>query len=356
MKILTMQERTEWLAAWERTGREPFAHPAYVSLFAKEGDQPIALLWEEGGTVLLPLVLRPLPAELAGGAEWRDAVSPYGYGGPFGETADWAGFYAALLEWMNREKVLTAFLRASLEQRPPELSQTGYEALHLSDNVVVDVRRPEEEQWKHFEHKVRKNVNKARRAELRVEIQPDFRHLDAFLDIYHGTMQRRDAGEWYYFERPFFQTFEDEMPGSFVLAEVFDEAGQMVSTELVLQSDRFLYSFLGGTRQEAFAHAPNDLLKFAVIEYGREQGKEGYVLGGGYTPGDGIFRYKKAFDSDGVQPFFGVRLLADAEQYAALAMARAQAVGELQPQFFPAYRAPATAAEAQESEVQETEQ
>ena len=131
------------------------------------------------------------------------------------------------------------------------------------------------------------------------------------------------------------------MPGSFVLAEVFDEAGQMVSTELVLQSDRFLYSFLGGTRQEAFAHAPNDLLKCAVIEYGREQGKEGYVLGGGYTPGDGIFRYKKAFDADGVQAFFGVRLMADAEQYAALTQARAAAVGDVQPQFFPAYRAPA---------------
>lgn len=349
MRLLTLNERAEWLAAWERTGREPFAHPAYVALFAKEGDQPVALLWEEQGTVLLPLILRPLPSELSRGTEWRDAVSPYGYGGPFGETTDWAGFYAALSEWMNDQKVLTAFLRASLEQHPPELEQAGYEALHLSDNVVVDVRRPEEEQWKHFEHKVRKNVNKARRAELKVEIEPDFRHLDEFLDIYHGTMQRRDAGDWYYFERPFFHTFHDEMPGSFVVAEVFNESGQMVSTELVLQSDRFLYSFLGGTRQEAFAHAPNDLLKFAVIEYGREHGKEGYVLGGGYTPGDGIFRYKKAFDAEGVQPFFGVRLTADAEQYTALAQARAEAVGTLQPQFFPAYRAPAQELE----EVQE---
>lgn len=347
MKLLTPQDRAEWLVAWEATGREPFAHPAYVGLFAGEGEEPLALLWEGGGptkgdTVLLPLVLRPLPPGLPGAADWRDAVSPYGYGGPFGHTDDWAAFYAALLDWMRQQRVLTAFLRASLEQTPPALEQPGYQALHLSDNVVVDVRRSEEEQWRHFEHKVRKNVNKAQRAGLRAEIAPDFRHLDAFLDIYHGTMQRRAADDWYRFERPFFQTFEDDLPGSFVLAEVFDANGEMVSTELVLQSERFLYSFLGGTRKEAFAHAPNDLLKHAVIEYGRETGREGYVLGGGYTPDDGIFRYKRAFDPAGVRPFYGVRLTADVALYERLAQAHAAAVGRVAPRFFPAYRAPAS--------------
>lgn len=343
MKLFTPTDHEEWLAAWTRTGREPFAHPAYVALFAREGDEPAALLWEgAGGTVLLPLVLRPLPAGLWDGEGWRDAVSPYGYGGPFGQTEDWAAFYSELLDWMQRERVLTAFLRASLETVPPQLTLPGYEALHLSDNVVVDVRRPAEEQWRHYEHKVRKNVNKARRAGLRTEIQPDFRHLDAFLNIYHGTMQRREAGEWYYFELPFFQIFENELPSSFVLAEVFNPADELVSTELVLQSGRSLYSFLGGTRKEAFAHAPNDLLKHAVIEYGHATGRTSYVLGGGYTPGDGIFRYKRSFDVDGVRPFYGVRLTADPELYQALTGRHAAAVGELPPRFFPAYRAPAS--------------
>lgn len=356
MRILTSAQHGEWMAAWEATGREPFAHPSYVALFAGEGEAPLALLWEGGGptkgdTMLLPLVLRPLPPGLPGAAGWRDAVSPYGYGGPFGRTDNWGAFYAALLTWMRQEKVLTVFLRASLEQTPPKLDLPGYAALHLSDNVVVDVRRPEEEQWRHFEHKVRKNVNKARRAELRAQIQPDFRRLDDFLNIYHGTMQRRAAGEWYYFERPFFQTFQDDLPDSFVLAEVFDAAGELVSTELVLQSERFLYSYLGGTRKEAFAHAPNDLLKHAVIEYGRETGREGYVLGGGYAPDDGIFRYKKAFDADGVRPFYGVQLTADMELYEELTQAHAAVVGGLQPQFFPVYRAPAAEPASSESEA-----
>ncbi len=99
---------------------------------------------------------------------------------------------------------------------------------------------------------------------------------------------------------------------------MLDLTGRVVSTELVLVSDAHYYSFLGGTLQDAFVHAPNDLLKHAVIEHGHGAGKTHYVLGGGDQPGDGIFRFKLAFDPEGVVPFFGIQLVADAGLYDAL--------------------------------------
>ncbi|MCP2014530.1 hypothetical protein L1280_001681 [Deinococcus sp. HSC-46F16] len=334
MKLLTPAHRAEWLAAWDQAGREPFAHPDYVALFAEQGEA--GALCGHGG--LLPLVLRPLPGE----SGWRDATSPYGYGGPYGDPDE--NFYPAVLEWMRRERVLTLFVRAALERRPPELDLSGYVQVQLRDNVVVDVTRPPEEQWRHFEHKVRKNVNKAERAGLTARVLPEFPDLPGFVEVYLGTMQRRGAQEWYHFGPDFFSAIAEGMPGSFVLAEVRGPGGELASVELVLQSERFLYSYLGGTRQEFFAYAPNDLLKHAVIEYGRTAGKVGYVLGGGYTPDDGIFRYKRAFDRNGVRPYFGVQLTADPRVYQTLAAARRAEVGELAPDFFPAYRAPALVA------------
>ncbi len=58
-------ERAEWLDLWEGwSGREVFAHPAYVSLFARPCDRAVCAGGEDdGGTVLFPLVLRPLAAE-----------------------------------------------------------------------------------------------------------------------------------------------------------------------------------------------------------------------------------------------------------------------------------------------------
>lgn len=335
-------DRGAWLGAWADTGREPFAHPDYVALFAEEQDTIVALLDEQPtGTVLLPFVRRTLPAALGEGS---DAVSPYGYGGPFATgSPDWRAFYAGALAWMKEAGVVSAFVRVSLEHPVPSLDDLrGFHTRHLADNVRVDLGRPDEEQWRHVAHKVRKNVNKARRAELTVRIGEGFTDLSAFLEVYASTMQRRDAAARYHFDEAFF-TVVGDLPGCALVADVLDPSGRVVSTELVLVSDQYYYSFLGGTLQDAFAHAPNDLLKHAVIEHGHAAGKGHYVLGGGYKAGDGIFRYKQAFDVDGVLPFHGIQLVGDPDRYDALVRLAAElrgAVAEPDETYFPAYRRP----------------
>ena len=62
-------DREAWLDAWRATGREPFAHPDYVALFAEDEDTILALLDEQPtGSVLLPLVRRRLPDALGAGS------------------------------------------------------------------------------------------------------------------------------------------------------------------------------------------------------------------------------------------------------------------------------------------------
>lgn len=357
MRILTNtpEFHSHWLSIWSRTGHEPFAHPDYIRLFTGQEDKAQALYWSDkdsGAEVLLPLIRRPLPETLQDLApDWTDAVSPYGYGGPFATPeADipWKRFWQDVLTWMTTEQVLTLFVRASLFQTPPsELTlpaEQSFVPLHLSDNVVVDVRRPPEAQWQHYDHKVRKNVKKAQRAGLTAEIRESYSSVSDFVEVYSSTMQRRSASGWYHFGQDFFQGFSDHLTENHIVAEVRDTDGKLVSVELVLKSDQFLYSFLGGTLQEAFAYAPNDLLKHAVIEYGYQNNLRGYVLGGGYQRDDGIFRYKRAFDKEGVTAFYGIQLVADQGLLGTLAMAHHQQANEaetsVQPDFFPAYRSP----------------
>jgi hypothetical protein len=83
--------------------------------------------------------------------------------------------------------------------------------------------------------------------------------------------------------------------------------------------------------------APNDLLKHEIIEWADGQGLVAYVLGGGYQRGDGIFRYKRGFNPDGVVPFHGLRLIGSPEIYGQLSAA---STGANPSTFFPAYRAP----------------
>jgi hypothetical protein len=327
---------------WVATGREPFAHPGFGSLLGAGHDEPLAACWEDDdGCALLPLLLRSLPDNVATSmppGAWRDAISPYGYGGPFVTgRPDLSAFWEAFLTWMRDTQVVTCFVRGSVVGAiHPEPAPVGVHPVHLADNVVVGLELSAEERWSRYEHKVRKNVNKARRNGLTTTVAEEFVDVAGFADVYASTMDRRSAAEFYRFDEGFFRRLGHTLAGSFWVADTRDEHGTLASTELVLVGERHCYSFLGGTRREAFPLAPNDLLKHDLIDHAAHAGLSAYVLGGGYAPGDGIFRYKRAFDPTGVVPFNGIQVVADQKSYDAAC----EAVGAPEGTFFPRYRAP----------------
>lgn len=352
-------DRQQWLVAWRETGCEPFAHPDYLELFSGPGDRARCLVSRQpAGIAILPLLLRPLDdLEWSASNGLWDASSPYGFGGPFSSgSPDAAAVAEKLVEWMQKTATVTAFIRLALGcgLGPPagrSGSPTRLAPGPGRPNVVVDLTRPPEEQWQHYEHKVRKNVNKARRAGLVVEVRSAFTETAEFTRLYLQTMDRRGSSRWYRFDQAFFDQLSHRLEGSFIVAEVRDPAGKLVSAELVLTSERRLYSFLGATLRDAFVHAPNDLLKHAVIEHGHLTGRAEYVLGGGFAADDGIFRYKRSFDRSGVVSFETCQVVADVALYEALVeqrkageeRPRPDADAELDASYFPQYRAPLVA-------------
>lgn len=334
-----------WAEAWSTwPAREVFAHPGYVGLYAEPGVRARCAISEApGGTVLYPFLQRELPPGLTGvaGSPACDLSTPYGYGGP----AWWGGgpdtcadpFWDAFDAWAASEGAVSEFVRFQLD-RSGHLPFRGTVAERMQ-NVVRSLDVPMEAIWMDAEHKVRKNVKRARRSGVTIEFDRTGERLGAFLDIYESTMDRREAGASFYFPRAYFEAIHRGLPGQFVYAFALHD-GEPVSAELVLVSAESLYSFLGGTRREAFALRPNELLKLAVMEWGQASGKRRFVLGGGYGSDDGIYRYKRSFAPSGSVPFFVGTRIHDARRYDALVTARAAAAhAPLDPSFFPLYRA-----------------
>ncbi|MCD4728426.1 MAG: GNAT family N-acetyltransferase [Pirellulales bacterium] len=312
-------EAADWLACWQAwPGREVSAHPGYVSLFARPADRVVcATMSEAGAGVLFPFLLRPLDVEpwTESGETACDLVTPYGYGGAFAWNCDaeqantfWERFQA----WAKTQHVVSSFARLSLfpDQQLPFAGEVTVDR----QNIVRDLAPTPEELWKDFEHKVRKNVNRAKRSGLTVEIDESGRRIEEYLAIYYATMERREAAGGYFFPREFFEQLVHDLPGQFVFFHVLD-SGQVVSTELVLVSAENMYSFLGGTLADSFAKRPNDLLKYEAMLWGRQSGKRTFVLGGGYAENDGIYRYKKSFSPIGSKPFRVARKIYDTAAY-----------------------------------------
>jgi hypothetical protein len=324
-EVLTADD-PRWLERWSAwPEREVHAHPEYVRLYEDEG---LPLCAVDDG-VLYAFLLRGLP----GGVEGSDIVTPYGYGGAFrtGE-ADPDAFWRAFDAWAAEQGVVSELVRFSLF--PDRLLPYPGRREERLVNVVRDLGPSADELWMDYEHKVRKNVKKARRSGLRVEIDETGERLDDFLRLYGDTLERREAFDRYRFPRDFFERIRDRLGGRLAYAHALD-GDRVVSSELVFVSATSIYSFLGGTEESAFPLRPNDLLKVELILWAKEAGKRRFVLGGGFQPGDGIFRYKRSFAPHGLVPFeIGTRVLRP-DAYEALVE---RTGGNPEPGFFPAYR------------------
>jgi hypothetical protein len=339
----------EWLRLWRSwPAREIQAHPEYARLFARPCDRVVCAAGElAGGTILFPLLLRPLAAEpwAREGERRLDAVTPYGYGGPYawgdaarGDDAFWRAYAA----WCRDERVVSTFARLSLFE--DQLARLPVPAEVRAPNVVVPLGEGPEALWQGYEGKVRKWVRLAQDAGLEVEVDREGARVDAFTSVYVHTMERRHADAWYFFPRAFFRALVENLRGHFAFFCTL-RGGEVVSSDLVLSSAENVYYFLGGTHADAFDSGPNYLLKHNVALWAIGEGKKRYVLGGGYEPNDGLYRYKRAWARRGEVPFKVAALVHDALGYGELAAARAAfearqgAPWTPRPGFFPGYRA-----------------
>jgi len=344
-----IKERSRWLEIWLSWPRHDiFAHPDFVRIHESEFEKAFAAVYKtEKGTILYPFLKRNLgaldwiPKEFF---SWIDLSSSYGYGGAYywgddtakAEVSD--NFWKVYNEWVEKENCISEFIRFHLFDQ--DLAVYPGEKIMRSKNIVRTLMLSEDNLWMDFEQKVRKNIKKSQRSRLECIIDEDGRYLDDFLKIYESTMTRRKATDFYYFNRNYFETISKNLSDNSAYFHVLDN-GKIVSTELVIYSSQTVYSFLGGTADEAFNKRPNDLLKYHVMIWAREHRISNYVLGGGYAPEDGVYRYKKSFAPHGEYDFYTGQRIINLSKYKKLIDTRRNSLhGVWQPQngYFPQYR------------------
>lgn len=312
----------------------PHDDPAYLDLMAPAGAANRMFYFECGGArVIYTFHLQPLdPAVLGPGVEGLSVVtSPYGYGGPMVELTgaplsqaddvarEWQIAWSG---WARENRVVSEFVREDLhhERLLPSL---GGSRVFGQSNVVVPLDVDPEIRWRSYAAKVRKNVRRARECGLRVEFSTSADAVAAFHEVYLGTVCRRQASDDFAIGLARMVEFIKEVEGeggAVVALTVREDAVE--SAELVLVGSHEIYSFLGGTRQDAFPMRPNDLLKHEVCEWGAERGKHEYVLGGGFASGDGIYQYKASFAPRSLRDYYTRRVVHDSETYDRLVDAR----------------------------------
>jgi|GEM_PF-2497486 len=206
-------------------------------------------------------------------------------------------------KYANNNNIICSFDRFHPIIRNENLMHVSAQVVKNDEFVFVDLSRSESEIRKLFKHSVRKCIKKSEREGVTCFSEKNFDHIDAFLDIYIRTMDRNSAENFYYFSKDFFTKLCEYCPDNFTFFYA-SVSGEIVSCELVLHYGIYSHSFLGGTTSKGMQLCANSQLKSYIIFHMKHLNCEYFLLGGGSTPNDGIFNYKKSFSKDGVIPSF----------------------------------------------------
>jgi lipid II:glycine glycyltransferase (peptidoglycan interpeptide bridge formation enzyme) len=161
--------------------------------------------------------------------------------------------------------------------------------------VYIDLTLNDSQLWeKSFTHACRKNIKRSRNENIRTVEAVNVGDIKEFHRVYTQTMDRNLASDKYYYPLEYFVAFFEQMPNNarFVLAIKQD---QVIAGTLYLHDDTDVYSYLGGADQLFQQARPTNAVVYDTIAWARQSGKKRIILGGGYKPDDGIFRFKASF-------------------------------------------------------------
>ena len=320
----------------------------YCRILERQCGYPARLFVVEsdGVRIAYPFLLRPIQnlpfaARMASGR--FDTITPE-YTGPlrFGSSpsddAERIRFAELFAAHCQAQGVVAEF--AHLSPWSPDSGLLDPGCVHLDRELVyVDLTWGEEQIWQRsFSSDTRRMTRQAQKAEVRVRRATSPDDVLAFHRLYTSTMDRRGALDRYYFPVEYFLAFFETMADNafFLLADCGERA---VAGGLYLHDRTDVYWHLSAVDMEWARVRPVNAYHHGAIRWGVREGKKRMLCGGGYEPGDGVFRFKAGFSPLRV-PFRVYKRIHDRDLYQALLAAWSSHHVGRHPsaRFFPAYR------------------
>lgn len=257
--------------------------------------------------IIYPFFLRriaalPILQAPAAWNEYYDVVSPYGYCGPLAKVANgsdremrqlWSDFLEAFHAYCVEHKIVCEFARLHpLLKNHLHLDHTN--GLEWRGSVVtIDLQQSDEAIWRGFSKENRKKIGRAR-ARIKVKQIDTPAGIQLFTRLYHQTMRRVHAHDWYFFPEAWLTELHARL--SEHLSLFLACAGEnVVAGASVFHANGLVNNFLSASDADCGHLAPNNLLFYEIIRWAKRRGYRWYNLGGGYRTDDGIMQFKLNF-------------------------------------------------------------
>jgi hypothetical protein len=312
------------------------------------GSIHLAIYEDDEGTLVYPFVLRRIPEILrvATGTRARfDIATPYGYGGPLlvegrQSRSICERYFKAFSEYCMNVGIVSEFVRF----HPILHTELGFDGLYDVElscpNILFDLSLDDAALFGACDRRTQRYIRQAERWGVRAERAEDpLALLDTFTTIYWQTMERLQARRFFYFSEAYFRAMFEQAGDKVQLYISRDKQGEILSTAIFLNGDRFSHYHLGGSADGMGRLHCNNLLFFEVAKAMKRQGIRYLHLGGASSSQQGLYRFKCGFSSTRDNYFIG-RSIYLPEDYVALCSAwkDSHPEQEFPTNYFPGYR------------------
>lgn len=301
--LLTPSDRT-WSDLHVRGRGDPYQLPEYAAVEARRvGGEARALAVVEGDNFLLmPLVVRRVPAELTDGRTILDAVSPYGTPGflvgcaPSARTEWTMRAMTVGLRHLAKAGVCAVFARLHpLMQESVDVLRTLGEIVDQGSTVWMDLTWDDASYTDHLRENHRRVLKRLERLGARASVCSVGDRLVEFREMYRETMEDVNAADWYFFSEGYFRDLVGSLGDAARLVTV-ELDGRVVSGSIFLHSNGIVEYYLGATLRAARGLAPSRLVFDFARSYFKHVGAHVLHLGGGLAGApDSLFNFKAGF-------------------------------------------------------------
>lgn len=275
--------------------------------------------------------------------QYFDFATPYGYGGWLIEGENSDQLFNAYTTWLNRNDIVSEFVRFHPMVKNHESCTPFYEIIRLGEVVHMDLNAPEII-WNNITSKNRNMIRKAIKNGIKIYNGRFPEIYDRFRVIYNSTMDKDNAEEYYYFGKQFYTSVLHDLPQN---AQVFwaEKDEKIIAASIMIGVNGNLNYHLSGSLREYSNLAPTNLLLYEAALWGCANGYNTLYLGGGVGAGeDSLFKFKRAFYKGDLHHFYIGKRIFDKKTYQKLLDIRSNGDAEreralVDTGFFPLYRA-----------------
>ena len=358
--LLHTNDKKQWLDILDGFRlKDPHYLPGYLQIYENEsnnesfmhfgGEGMLFVYGDSKNFIIYPFfkrALSSLPFYERGMENLFDIASPYGYGGPLAQIEDetiseklWRGFFSEIGAFCRQNNIVSEFSRLHpVFNNALAISKfsDGFTP-HQHRIVYIDLTGSEDDIVARMDNKHRSSLRKANRNEaLRCSITSEQEYAPLFSTLYEKTMMRKEAQTQYLFSSNFFNLAFQALRDHITMVYI-TYGSEPIAASLILRYGDLSYSWLSCSNQDYLNLRPNELCVYQCAIEARKRGCKFFILGGGLSGEDTLFRFKAAF-SGLFKDFHTYKKIHLTNEYNALLELRNKYERAPAGDFFPGYR------------------